>query len=169
MEIRELVKSTKFIVEIGDLHAGIGNNSREELLEVVSLFEDFIIPEIKKLIVQYKLSKNSILVVFFGDIHDSKQLIATMTINVIMRLMDDLSEYVNIIIIDGNHDLPTQNPNINTNRYLQRNNIQVISEPTLINIHDKLIALIPHMPELEFKEVIKHAQKLGVNKIFGHN
>jgi hypothetical protein len=168
MDAIKAMADAEFHVQVGDVHTGIGNNSKEELLDTITLFEDFITPEIVKLNPARKPGK--VVVSFLGDIHDSKQLIATTTMNVIIGLMDNLAEYADLFIFDGNHDLPTQNPNVNTNRYLERSNIHVISEPTLMtNFANELIALLPYMPDSVLKGVIDHARKLGVVRVYGHN
>jgi DNA repair exonuclease SbcCD nuclease subunit len=124
-----------------DIHVGVGNDSKLKLDETQKCL-DWIIKKFK--------NENVDWVIFCGDLFNSRYSINVNTLNVGIKLIEELSfNFEKIFLIGGNHDTYYKNSNIvNSVNFLQKisknDNIRVVDEePIFIKISDISLGLYP--------------------------
>lgn len=124
-----------------DIHVGVSNDSKIRLDETQKCV-DWIIKKFKNEKVDW--------VIFCGDLFNSRYSINVNTLNVGIKLIEELSfNFEKIFLIEGNHDTYYKNSNsVNSVNFLQKigknDNIKVIDEqPLFIKIDEISLGLYP--------------------------
>lgn len=158
-----MAKTTLFI---GDLHAGIHNNSIDFMDYQLSVFEKEIIP--------YCTNHGIKLVVFVGDFFDNRKTTNTMTLhNFRTRVIEVLHAMgISCIIILGNHDLYFRDSvDISTvqeffsNRY---KGVFVITKPMSTRVGGSVIDFIPWICKENNDQIMQFISKSTANVAIGH-
>ena len=128
-----IIKQNKALF-ISDLHFGVRSSSDEWRENIKSYFYDFFIPFIKKL----KISnpEDEYVLIVLGDVFDDRKSININDNELAIDIFEEISSIINVIIINGNHDLAkkTNRGNSSLRSLSNINNLTVIRKPTLITV-----------------------------------
>jgi len=133
------IRNAKRAFLISDTHFGVRNSSQEWLQIIEEYFDDFFIPLLKK------ESKDGDILIHCGDVFDSRHSLNLFTMNLALRIFEEISKIVPIIIILGNHDIAKKNSNdVNSVKILKWiPNIKVLEEPEVITVSGKKLLFMP--------------------------
>lgn len=126
---------------ISDTHFGVYLNDVNKWLKMmVSTFDDFIIPFLEKNV------KEGDILIHCGDVFDNRTSIPINVMNVVERILVDISRILPVHILIGNHDNFNKDSSngINSVRVFSYiDNVVVYQDPNTINLFDKKLVLIP--------------------------
>lgn len=151
MDILKINPKNNKVLFFSDLHLGVHQNS--QVWHEISL-------SLAKWIDQIMVDNKLDTIFFAGDVFHDRHEIGVNTLYVAKKFFEILKNY-NIHIIPGNHDaFLSSTVEINSVEILARETIFVYSEPTTIQVGEKLVAFCP------WKTDTKTLQK--VDMIVGH-
>lgn len=125
---------------LSDLHFGVRSSSEEWQNNIKDYFYNFFIPYVKNLIESNP--DNSYILMVLGDVYDDRKSIDINVNELAIDIFEDLSKIINVIIINGNHDLSKKTNKGNSSLRSLSNipNVNVIKEPMVIKVkQDKRI------------------------------
>jgi DNA repair exonuclease SbcCD nuclease subunit len=125
---------------ITDTHFGLYLNNLDKWLNMMEdTFDNFIIPLLRE-----EVRPGDILV-HCGDLYDNRTSIPINVMNVVERILTDISGILPVHMIVGNHDLYNKGTNeVNSvNLYNHINNISVYTDTHTLNFGGKKLVLMP--------------------------
>lgn len=124
---------------ITDTHFGVRNSSTEWMEIIQEYFHNFFIPLLKR------EKKEGDFLVHLGDVFDSRQSLNLLVMNEGMRIFEEISKIMPVVIILGNHDIYRKNTNeVNSVKILKWiPNIHVIEEPEVLDVGGKKLLFMP--------------------------
>ncbi len=130
------------VIFISDIHLGVRNASIEWTENIISYFDNFFIPLIRK----YKDNNEKIIVIIAGDFFDNRQHIDINVLNIGVSIIMKLSEECEVFDLIGNHDIYKKKDNDISSlilfKYLK--NVKLIDEISSITFrNNKKMILIP--------------------------
>lgn len=161
------MKDIDKIIFISDLHFGVRSNSLEFLDIQKDYYNNFFIPQVKK------LAKNNNVAVFcLGDIFESKQTLNIRVLNETLEIFKNILSIVPVVSIIGNHDIFQKNSNeINSIKPLALlNNMTLYENSKILNIKNKKFYLMPwQFTKEKEKECISEALENEVDYLLCHS
>jgi DNA repair exonuclease SbcCD nuclease subunit len=147
----------------GDLHTNIwdkNNNSFKHITKTFQFLKSFIV------------NKEADYLILFGDLFDTKIMTSTEGLINLVKIIDELSEIIKIIIIVGNHDIAKSDDiEINLpNVFANKNNITVVDK--FYSFEDE-VGVYNFLPYYKDEVLIDEIEKIKTNKkknnyLFGH-
>jgi len=139
------------VLFFSDLHLGVHQNSQTWHKICLDLAE-----WINVVMKEQKLDT----IFFAGDVFHDRHEIGVNTLHTAKKFFDTLKEY-QIHIVPGNHDaFLSSTVEVNSVEILEQTNIHVYTNPTTIEVNDKLVTFCP------WKTVVKDLEK--VDMLVGH-
>lgn len=129
------------IIFLSDIHLGVKNASIEWLENIINYFNNFFIPLIK----EYQKKEKCALVIA-GDFFDNRQSIDINVLNKGIDIIENLSKFIEVFMIIGNHDIYKKKDVDITSLRVFTNilNVNVLYEPTVLNLNtNKHMLLVP--------------------------
>jgi DNA repair exonuclease SbcCD nuclease subunit len=142
-----MIKIKSDILIFTDIHFGLRSDSIIRL-DICKKIVTQIIEELKN----NKSIKN---VIFLGDIFHSRSSLNVNTINIAINSIKDISKHAHVYLILGNHDIHYKNSaDIHSIKMFEGiKNITVIDKPTIVNINDKEVLMVPWLGDIsEYKK-----------------
>lgn len=133
-KIQNIVIKQNKALFISDLHFGVRSSSDEWRENIKSYCYDFLIPFIKKL--KTTNPDDSYVLIVLGDVYDDRKAININDNELSIDIFEEIASLINVIIINGNHDLAkkTNKGNSSLRSLSNINNLTVIRKPTLITV-----------------------------------
>jgi DNA repair exonuclease SbcCD nuclease subunit len=139
------------VLFFSDLHLGVHQNSQTWHKICLDLAE-----WIDKVMKEHKLDT----IFFAGDVFHDRHEIGVNTLHTAKRFFDILKDY-QVHLVPGNHDaFLSSTVEVNSVEILERDNINVYTNPTTIQVGEKLVTFCP------WKTVVKDLDK--VDMLVGH-
>lgn len=153
--------SEKMII-IGDIHAGVRNNSTKYLGFQEKWFKEELFPAIK--------NNNCKHVIFLGDIFDSRNSLSPIILQKVRELFKELiSLGVQCYVVMGNHDIfYRNNKTVHSLDILTDQGVIVYDNPTQVTIENKNILMLPWIVKDEIEDVKKLLVNDNYDLCFGH-
>jgi len=152
---------------ISDIHFGVHELNLDKWLDIqLDYFYNFFIPILEK-----KYKKDDKLFIL-GDLFDNRTYLNIKVMVKVLELFETFEKMnIDIHIITGNHDLWGEHDyRYNSLNILKKfNNVQIYTDPTILNINSVKILLLPWITDIkkEHIELKKYAGK--VNYLFTHS
>jgi len=155
------MKPLNKVILVGDPHFGAYNNSKEWLNNFKEFYYKILIPRVRSIPAK---ERDQWTVIFTGDIFDKKQVINTLVLNVVIDIFAELSVYVDVHSILGNHDAPRKmDRDINNCKALSHiNDVYIHVDPCVIDtVRGEKMLLLPWVSreddfEIETKLIEAH-------------
>lgn len=150
-------------VGTGDLHTNIWDKNNLSFKHITNTFE---------LLKKFVKKKKADYLILFGDLFDTKIMTSTEGLINLVKIIDELSKEIKIIIIVGNHDI-AKNDDIEINLpnvFANKNNIKVVDKFYSFEDQDGIYNFLPFYKDdtlLEEINKIEISDKKD-NYLFGH-
>lgn len=135
-EIKTLNLDATHIVFISDIHFGVRVNNEEWQENLANYFYNYFIPNIRRIKSTLKDGER-LICVNLGDTYQDRKAIDINVENLAIDVFQAIAQEVEVVIINGNHDLAKKtNKGATSLRSLDLiPNVRVITDPTMIDIH----------------------------------
>jgi DNA repair exonuclease SbcCD nuclease subunit len=151
MDILKVNPKNNKVLFFSDLHLGVHQNSQTWHKICINLAEW----------IDGVMKKNKLDTIFFaGDVFHDRHEIGVNTLHTAKKFFDTLKDY-QIHLVPGNHDsFLSSTVEVNSVEILERDNINVYTNPTTIQVGEKLVTFCP------WKTIVKDLEK--VDMLVGH-
>jgi DNA repair exonuclease SbcCD nuclease subunit len=151
------------IFPLSDLHFGVRSNSLEWVQNQQDFFYNFYIPFLKENV------KEKDILVFLGDVFDSRQLLDIFVMNIVIDIIIEISKILPIYIMAGNHDIYKKyDTNINSLKIFNAiKNIKIYEKPIIITNKKTSILILPWIGNKEKEE--NYIKSNNTNYVFAHS
>lgn len=149
---------------LADTHLGVKGDDSIVLHDWIDYYNKVFIPYCKE-----HVQPDDILV-HLGDVTDNRSNIGLETINLTIKLFEDLSNiFSDIRLIVGNHDIFKKHSNeitsLNMLKYIPH--VKIYYTPKIENILDKRVLFVPWIEEIDEQKKLLKSQH-NVDYVFGH-
>lgn len=161
-DVKTLKIPSGHVIFISDIHFGWNSSSEEWQENIKDYFINWFIPFVKKTLEQYP----DAVIVCLGDVYQDRKSIDIDVNNLVIDIFEDISSFIPVYILNGNHDLSKKTNKGNTSLRSLSNikNLTLITEPTLIRFTQGTknlakAAAIPYLGDCseENKQLVKFA------------